>query len=279
MTSNTNEVIGVMKFIKKILIGLAICSTFVFAKEGTTTYSYGVHDFLVDGDSVIGINGGIHHHSAISVDTIHNASFYAYVEYDPNEHDPDHIPVWFQGDYHLTHTLFTIARSFRFNTGADILWKMNTESSVEQNLKTSFGIGLQYLSEHIDTSIKVGGGAYYMEFDDDVPEKRGFSRDELSDGLVLSVMHGVDFNYIFNDQLSCGASYAIWNEKNTVLEKNLSFHMRYQKEGGLIILLDIDGTKYNLDKHKKGNVDILPWNSDIVVKLSTEIPFFSFKLF
>jgi len=178
-----------------------------FTKNDKITYSYGLHDFMILDSHTLGINGGINYSSNIFKNMSQKASFSAYAEYDPLEHDPDHIPVWFEGDYHLTDTLHTIKKNFNLNASMDILWKMNTVSGTEQNFKSNLALGLQYAMDNFSAGVNVGGGAYYMEFDDDAPRERGYDRSDLTMGFVPAIMYGYHVKYLLNNIISFSAQY------------------------------------------------------------------------
>lgn len=244
-----------------------------FTKDDKVTYSYGIHDFMLIGSHTFGINAAIGYSSTIFTTMSQKASLSAYVDYDPLDHDPDHIPVGFQGNYHLKDTLYSIRENFNLNTSVDLLWKMNTVSSTEQNFKSNLGFELEYAIDNFSIGAKLGGGAYYMEFDDDVPRARGFSRSDLTVGFVPAIMYGYHAKYFLNKAFSCEAEYLKWTEKNKTLEEDLSFKVRYKKSDNMSMILNIDKSTYNLDKYQKNNIYILPWNSDLLLTLTVEIPF------
>jgi len=263
-------VTSMMKWIVYIILFNGI----VFAQESKISYSYGIHDFMLDNSHVLGINGGIEYKSVVFSDLYQDLSFYTQAEYDPKKHDPDHIPIWFKGDYYSTKKLYDINDNLSIDIHGDIIWKMNTYSGIEQNLKAGIGLGIKYHLENFTAAIKVLGGTYYIEFDDDVPREFGFSRDELTVGYVSSMMYNTNLQYALNKKTSIRLSYAVWNEVNKKrLEEDISFAIEYNKNDKYEILLNIDNTKYNLAKYKKGNTYILPWDSDLMFKLSVKIPF------
>ena len=251
------------------LISLLLCSLFAYAAdESELFYSYGLHDFVIDDNShTMGINGGIDYRSRISQNLTHRLSFDTLAEYDPYEHDSDHIPVWFKGEYHLKSDLLTLTPSLHLDGYGDILWKMNTVFGIEQNFKAGAGVGMSYLRKNFAVSLKVLATAYYNEFDDDKPREQGYSRSELVFGFVPSVTYATDLRYAYKS-FATSLHYYMWRRNEERLEEYAQLECSLKKDEKSTLLLTLDYSNYNLDLYRKHPLPIVPWKSDLLITLA-----------
>lgn len=254
------------------LLALLLISP-LFSEEIDFKYSYGLHDFMVDGNShTVGVNGAIYIGYQSDTYTKHSASFETFTEYDKNAQDPDHIPVWFRANYDYS-TLLLQEDRLKINAIIDFDWKMNTVSSVEQYLKSGAGLAFAFKENHIAITPKLLFGSYYLEIDDDVPKQSGFTREDLSLGFRAAVMYGIDMSWNIQDNLSFHLELEEWNEKGQWLERNTWLGLDYKETEKLHIKASVEKTIYNLDNFSQNNKEVLPWNNDTLIKVVAEVPF------
>jgi hypothetical protein len=257
----------------RILALLFLCLTIVSAKEIKWAYTYGIHDFMVDGNShTLGINTALYASYQSTANTKHLGSFEIFTEYDKNAQDPDHIPIWFRADYDYS-TLLLLHDKLKINAISNFDWKMNTVSSVEQYLKLGAGFSFVFEEERIKIAPKLLFGTYYVEIDDDVPKKSGFTRRELSQGFKPAIMYGIEISWDIQKNLSIELELEEWNEKGQWLERNICLSLSYQENQKLYIIASVEKTIYNFDNFSKQGQNILPWNNDTLIKVIAKIPF------
>jgi hypothetical protein len=257
----------------RILALLLLCLTIISAEEIEWAYSYGIHDFMVDGDShTLGINTALYASYQSTPNTKHSGSFELFTEYDKNAQDPDHIPLWFRADYDYS-TLLLSHDKLKVNAIANFDWKMNTVSSVEQYLKSGAGLSFVFEEDHVKIAPKLLFGTYYLEIDDDVPKMSGFTREDLSQGYKPAVMYGVEMSWDIQENLSVEVELEEWNEKGKWLERNTWLGITYQESKKLQITASVEKTIYNLDDFSKQGQNILPWDNDTLIKVIAEVPF------
>lgn len=256
----------------KITTILFLFFSILNAKDTKFNYSYGFHDFIIKNEHAFGINGGIQYQSTIFSNTLQKFSFYALYDYDPHEHDPDHIPIWFKGEYHLSNNIYAISPHLDVTLNGDILWKMNTVSGIEQNFKANFGVGVEYLLKDLVLDLKIAPAAYYHEFDDDKPRELGYSRGEFTLYWNYATMYALGVQYRYNN-IDASITYYQWRKKDFKLEDNILLEIKLHNTNQTNILLDLEYTRINLSPYHKHSSNILPWNSDLLVKLSLQHSF------
>ena len=153
---------------------------------------------------------------------------------------------------------------------------MNTVSSVEQNLKAGIGAGLDYHSSTFYFGLKALGGTYYLEIDDDVPKENGFGRNDLGGEFKGTWAYLSTIGMQLSKNIFTELRYSEWYDSNEWLEKFTALNIKYKRNmwnTDTTVQFSIENTKYNLESYSKGNVPILPWDEDILLKLSVHIPF------
>ena len=262
--------------IKNTLL-LVVASVFLYANPLELKYSYGVHDFVVDDKfHALGINAGIYMKYTGENGIDQSGYFETLIDYDKEELDPDHIPVWFRSSYTLDKVLLQIDEKFDIKGIFDFDWKMNTVSSIEQYMKAGVGIGFNYQSSSVSFGLKVLGGTYYLELDDDLPKENGYTRDELGGEFKGAFSYVATIGSQFTENIFAQIEYSEWYDSNEWLEEFLALKIKYDStlwNQDASIQLSIENTTYNLSSYEKNNVPILPWNDDMLVKLSVQIPF------
>jgi hypothetical protein len=261
----------------KNMLTFAVLSVGLYANPLKLTYSYGVHDFVVDDEfHTFGINAGLYV-DYTGYNGINQSGFFeAFVDYDKEELDPDHIPVWFRANYEVDKVLFNINDNFDIEGVFDFDWKMNTVSSIEQYLKSGVGIGFDYHPSSLSFGLKVLGGTYYLELDDDVPEENGYNRDELGGEFKGAYAYAATVGNQFSKDMFAQLEYSEWYDSDEWLEKYLALKINYSTilwDKDTSIQFSLESTTYNLSSLNKGEVAILPWDDDMLLKLSVHIPF------
>lgn len=236
-------------------------------------YSFGANNFVVDDVNTFGVNGGIHVGYFPNETTYHKGKFETFVEYDDEELDPDHIPVWFSAKYRFSTEFISINEFLSLNGVVNFDWKMNTVSSIEQYLKTGAGVTLPMEYGSLELVPKVLAGTYYLEIDDDVPKSRGFSRSDLDVGYRSAYMYGADLTLNMTNNLSLGINYEEWHDGDDWLEENIIFALTYVEENKYDVMFSVENTNYNLTEFRKNGTDVLPWNEDTLFKFVLSIPF------
>jgi len=262
--------------IKNIFL-LTFASVVMYANPLELKYSYGVHDFVVDNEfHTLGIHAGIHM-KYTGQDGINQSGYFeALVDHDNEELDPDHIPVWFRGNYMLDKVLFQTNENFDIKGVFDFDWKMNTVNSIEQYLKSGAGLGFNYHASSLSFGLKVLGGTYYLELDDDVPEENGYDRDELGGEFKGAFAYVATVGSQFAENLFVQLEYSEWYDSDEWLEKFLALKIKYDStlwNNDASIQFSLENTTYNLSSYEKNDVPILPWNEDMLLKLSVHMPF------
>ena len=259
-------------FFKKSLLFI-ILNTALFPNSFNLEYSYGLHDFVVQGEShTVGINAGMYAKYITSTSAHHNASFEIFAEYDEKEQDPDHIPVWFRANYRFSTILMKQDETFNLNAIVDFDWKMNTVSSVEQYLKSGLGLEFAIKEGSLQLATKILGGAYYLEIDDDVPLSNDFERSDLDVGYKAAVMYGASMLWDISKDISLGVELEEWNEKGKWLERYAYIELIEKKKEEIYVVFSLEKTTYNLSNFRQDDREILPWNQDILFKIVGYFP-------
>ena len=110
-----------------------------------------------------------------------------------------------------------------------------------------------------------------MELDDDVPEERGYGRDELGGDFQGAYAYVASINAQLSDQLSVGVAYSEWYDSDEWLEEFFELSVKYDTtlwNQDSTIQFSLEDTTYNLSSLEKNNVPILPWDNDMLLKLS-----------
>jgi hypothetical protein len=280
---------------KKLATALAGCMLATTAVQSVEfEASFGMHDFVVsniaDDCSQDLIDSGTSHtlglNTAIWVrhTTSSNIHFTGKAEvlfdYDQDELDPDHIPVWFDFLLDIDGPIYSINKSNSF------LWyilmenRQNTVSSVERTVKQHVGIGYRFGNETFYAALNGYLGFYYIEFDDDVPVSRGYDRQQTDDGEASTVFEfetGVNFT---NDlSLSLYAKRYVANTGSEKLEDDIGGLLTWKHidflADGASLNLKVKYVKYDLDRFYDKNVGIpiLPFDNDTLVQTYVTIPF------
>lgn len=263
-------------FFKKLIFLIGM-SSLMYANPWKFEYSYGVHDFVVDDEfHTLGVNAGIYMTHTVENGIHQSGYFETFIDYNKEELDPDHIPVWFRADYEIDKVLIDVNENFNIKGVYDFTWKMNTVSSIEQYLKAGVGLGFNYTISQVSFGVKVLGGTYYLEIDDDVPKENGYSRNDLTDDFQRAYAYVASVDAKFTQDVSAHVEYEQWYNNEEWLEKSFALKLKYDTlflSQSSTIQLSVEGTTYNLSSLEKNNVPVLPWDDDMLLKLSVHVPF------
>ena len=235
-------------------------------------YSYGLHDFTLDDSHTIGLNGGFSYEDSF----YGKLSFDGFVEYDEEEHDSDHIPIWFKGKYRFKSEFRDVNSSFKINGVGDINWKMNTVSGIEQTVDAGVGLESGYDNGAFFMLFRVLYGLYYLEYDDDTPKDFGYNRRDLSDGVIPSISLIANVGFRFNESIDFSIEFGEWREDDVWLRDSMNIELSYHHSSWIEnqkLRFSIDGNYYNISRYSRGDVDILPWDRDVLFRLTMETPF------
>jgi len=272
---------------------LAICSLLLLvsmllpalpAAASDWGWSLGLHDFFVPEESshTPGISGGVFVTHTFPSEMVFKGSFDLFVDYDTDELDPDHIPVWWQTELELRKSFSDASPSTKFAWTVDRTAKRNTARTLEFNTDAMAGVVVDFDGQAVDASLKGLVGHYRLEMDDDLPAQRGYTRDDLlvSTG-AYSLAGGASFDFGKATRLSARlqgwASDERWLEKQA--EVDLTHAMSIGGRAGTLVLSG-EYFEYNLDSFTpsatapgSSSVPVLPWNDDLLVRVYFEMPF------
>jgi hypothetical protein len=234
-------------------------------------YWVGLHDFSVpDVDShTYGAFGGVSIDKQTKTGRHLAGSIDLYLDRDKDDLDPDHIPI--RWDVHLGSD-GELWQADRTHIGwtADIDTRMNTVSSVEREITALPAIVSWYDGAHVRPSLKAGAGWFFLEIDDDVPKTRGYDRSDFRNSTLAYSAAG-DLTIKLGACCEVFGQAQSWWDSDVWLqnqyEAGLHVHGGWMKHGELV--LDADVYEYNLDVYQRaGEPAILPWNDDLLIRLS-----------
>jgi hypothetical protein len=268
-----------LRAFKSVLLVLALAATPAFAMEWT--YSWGLHDYIVpDVDShTFGINGTAQFTHTTASGTQYAGAFDLFLDNDKDDLDPDHIPIWWRLNFQSKRGLSEISSNLNLDFLFDFRTKVNTVSSVERQIKAMPGIVLAYDTGSFHASVTGLGGFYFLEIDDDVPDERGYTREDYRNPTgAFSLM--ADASFALGKSMRLGGSIQQWHDGDTWLENQYVASLRYDTDSWRAhsaLILSVEFTEYNLDIYypsSLGNpptvpyLPILPWDDDIFVRFS-----------
>lgn len=271
---------------------------FNFSMVTSTAYaidwnlSYGVHDFIVpdaapleaapngDDSHTYGVDVGFYAEHTTPSDILLRGSYTIYFDYDQDELDPDHLPVWFMFNFNAKGRLYQNDRHIVSDWLIDINAKRNTVSSIEKQFKFYPGIRAAYETEKFDLGIKLSIGQYALEIDDDVPKMRGYERRDMNMYTeARSVM--IDTRIAFGKSTTLTATAQSWNSIDEWLENQYRLSLEYDSNGWIkdsVFTVSFERTVYNLDNfaymdtNDPAYVPILPWDEDMLIRAYIIVP-------
>ncbi len=242
-----------------------------------TVASAGLHDTRVaEADSdTLGVNLGLGLLYAGAENLSGQTGIIAHYDHVIDHLDPDHDPFWVMANGTLSQPLVSLNHSavtLGWQTG--VSWFENTVSGVEEALQAQVGIAVNYQHQADAAGLTIGGGYYGLEFDDDVPEARGYSREALkrsSEALAWKLF----FQRSVKTELSWEGYWQQWRDRDNWLENQLFLAIHYPILHPVMDSLNVSllYTRYNLAPYRlQGKAPILPWDENLLFRLYAEIP-------
>ncbi|MGB7996231.1 MAG: hypothetical protein WCF45_08890 [Photobacterium halotolerans] len=242
-----------------------------------TAASAGLHDTRVaEADSdTLGVNLGLGLFYAGAANLSGQTGIIAHYDNDIDQLDPDHDPFWVMANGSLSQPIVSLGHAgVTLGWQAEVSWFQNTVSGVEEALQAQLGIVLDYQRQADAVGLAMGGGYYGLEFDDDVPEARGYSREALqrsSDALAWKLF----FQRSVKTALSWDGYWQQWRDQDNWLENQLFLAIHYPVVHPVMNSLNVSVsyTRYNLAPYRvQGKAPILPWDENVLFRLYAEIP-------
>jgi hypothetical protein len=255
--------------------------------------SVGTHDFIVNDISDDGlldhIPSGTSHTFGLNLGVLAKhatpggihilAKAEAFLDRDKDKLDPDHYPVWFDFLVDVDGVVKNIDTHNRLQWYVYMDNKQNTLSCIEREVRQHLGMGWVYYDSDFFIAFNGYIGFYYIEIDDDTPVARGYNRMELDDGEASNSFE-IEGKYRLNTQWSLYAKAREYraNTGFESLETNYEFLIDYKAKKdellaeGVSLHLKIKYTKYNFERFNLHNVDMLPWDNDMLVQAYATIP-------
>jgi len=252
-----------------------------------------VHDFVVadivndspdDGiksgtSHTLGLNIGLIARHTTSSDIHFLAKAEVFLDRDKDHLDSDHIPVWFAFSFDVYGDMYRIDEQNQFKWYVAMDNKQNTVSCIERQVRQHVGVGYEFNSDAFTFDVNAYAGFYYIEFDDDTPVARGYTRQDTDDGEASNVFE-IKIKYDFSKNFAC-SGYAKQYSANTGMEnlerdyeilmvyKNASFLLEHSR-----LNFEIKHAKYSLERFFKNppGIPILPFDNDTLFQASVTIP-------
>ena len=257
--------------------------------------SIGVHDMVVpnivndtpnDGieggtSHTLGIDGGIWvKHQAPWANL--SAKLEVFVDHDKDKLDPDHIPVWFDAFIDIDAEAWSIDEHNRFQWFVLLDNKQNTVSGIERQVRQHVGAGYNYHNDRFSLEANGYVGFYFIEFDDDTPVNRGYTRGVGLDIGEASHVLELQAHYDFTSDvhLFAGAKRYAANTGAELLQNEMqmriSFASKHLFTQGGSWNLQVKYAHYNLDHFYNPIVGrpILPFDEDILMQAYVKFPLF-----
>ena len=233
--------------------------------DGTTSHAYG-------------INAGVFFKHTFVEDIVVGGSADFYLEHDKDHTDPDHIPLWYKLQLYSFGPIHKTSKNTDLKWLVDIRNKENTVSGIEREIKCFFGLGINSHNERSHIALNVYTGFFYLEFDDDAPNKyAGYERIDLDDGTA-AVSAMIEGSLKLTDRFTFSGSATNWSSMDGEwLENELMAKINYASDDWIkdsTIHLCVLHTHYNLDIHYRETLGkpILPWDKDVLVRLYVSLP-------
>ncbi|MDX1281878.1 hypothetical protein [Shewanella colwelliana] len=252
------------------------------ANEIDWRLAIGAHDYYVDeADSHTfgaGVQVGLEYMT--QSDILLTGDINIYIDHDVDELDPDHIPIWFSSAYGASGELFSFSDTSSINWEVVLEGKRNTVSSVEKQAKVFPAVAYQYQTDTFSAGVKVGGGYYFLEIDDDVPRTRGYDREDFQNKTGAYTI-AADTHFALGQSFELALSAQQWNDGSDWLENELQAELSYDANAWVkdsLLVMSVKYTEYNLDPYANTSVDdpdylpILPWNKDTFVRVYFDMP-------
>ncbi len=279
------------KIVQSALFATVLLSAPLSAME--FEWSVGVHDLVVQdikndlvtdgissGDShTFGINTAIYVHHTTQSGINLNAKAEVFLDNDQDELDPDHIPIWFDFSFYVDGEMYKINENNQLTWLIKMDNRQNTVSCVEREVRQHLGLGYEYHKGGFTFDANLLAGFYYIEFDDDTPVARDYTREDTDDGEASHV-YMLDAKYVFSKDLSVFAEYRHYaaNMGAATLEDNVNALVSYMGSNlfgeGTGFHLKAKYVKYDISRFYRDSVgiDIVPFDNDTLIQAYVTIP-------
>jgi hypothetical protein len=255
-----------------LVVALLLTAVASVSDAADLRYAIGIHDFIVSdaNSNTYGLNVSASLDKRTQAGLHLDGSVNVFLDRDEDDLDPDHIPIWWQVHFGSDGDFW---RSNAMHVGwtADVNARKNTVSSIERETTALPKLVAGYDAANFESSLRAGAGWYFLEIDDDVPRTRGYQRGDLHNG-ELGYTLGADAT------MKLGASWTVsgqaqqWWDRHQWLQTVLTAAARVETvhwRKGSEFVLSADYNHYNLDVYSRpGLQPILPWNDDLLIKLS-----------
>jgi hypothetical protein len=256
----------------------------------------GAHDFVVQdivndtpndglsaGDShTLGLNVGVYLEHTTDYGIYLGAKAEAFLDYDKDELDSDHIPVWFKFYLDANGPMIKFNENHMFKWYVLMDNRQNTVSCVEREVRQHIGVGYNLQAGGFTLDANAYAGFYYIEIDDDTPVSRGYNRQQTDDGEASNVLE-LEMSYAFahNWYVYGGVRHYSANAGFEKLETDYQALLSYKTDWwgkGTSLNLNIEYNDYDLSRFTVVNSDtqglpILPFENDMLVQAYVTIPF------
>lgn len=266
----------------RVFLLLSIACVCVQASGGEWRIGGGIHSFIVPqaNSDTFGINATITYESTSETE-LHNLFQYdLYKDFDHDELDPDHIPIWWRIHYLWERPFKQLSPDWTLWGAAEVRTRMNTVSCIERQIDAYPSLSARYEGNALHTSLELGGGYFFLEIDDDVPKERGYQRGDFKHKTLAAVFTAnATLDLSKNSQLF--GEFRNWTDSDGWLENQFRAELhvdvaKLHRDSELI--LGAETFYYNLDPYlPSGNetnpetgdyIPILPWDHDVMVRAS-----------
>lgn len=206
------------------------------------------------------------------------AKFEAFLDYDKDHLDPDHIPVWFDGLIDIDGAIYSINDKNLLKWYVVFDNKQNTVSCIEREIRQHVGLGYEYKNDTFSLATNAYLGFYYIEMDDDTPVNRGYTRQDSDDGEASNAIE-VELKYTINKEWSLylKAKRYMANAGFATLEDNLESLVTYKTDfltQNSSLNLKVKYVKYDLDRFYRDppGVPILPFDNETLIQAYYSMP-------
>jgi len=237
-------------------------------------------DGISAGDShTFGVNVGVYlnHTNKLGINVLAKAE--ALVDYDKDELDPDHIPVWFKFLVDFDGPIIAL------NDHNTLKWyvlmdnKQNTVSCIEREIRSHYGVGYDFAMGGFTFDINAFLGFYYIELDDDTPVNRGYTRQQTDDGEASNLMQ-IEMSYNLQESLLFYATLKHYSANSGFekLETDYNALVSYKSdwlENGSSLNLSVEYSDYDFSRFYLPSVGlpIVPFDNDMLIQAYLKIPF------
>jgi hypothetical protein len=275
---------------KKLLIALFLWN---YLYAGEFALSFGMQDMIIPdarplsrsiyenrasgSDShTIGFNIGLHAKSDTTAFVQQEGYFRILRDFDKDHLDPDHIPLWFIGEYEAKVVLGDLQSYGKIFADIDLSGKANSVSCVERLLRFFGGVQYEYKNNKLSITSALLAGRYSLEIDDDTPAQRGYLREDLKN-IYAATSLKLYIDYQIQREFLLYSKFQIWQKNaNELVEKYAQIGLSYDSNSLISkskLYMEMSYDWYDISQYQKpGLMPILPWDKDILFNIYLKIP-------